>query len=131
VNVAERASIAPKDRRVSIAPIPTVARACSVCKLPDSISAPEGEFDVLGRKRVEHTVTVELRYLKSRSECTPLLESKGWRHKIHQGRDAMERFICRPCLMAKTEMRKEFQRKRDKELGAKNYDPYYLAVCGE
>lgn len=91
----------------------------------------EGESDAQGNKRAEHHVTIELRYLRSRQECTRNMEAKGWRHRIHQGRDAMERFVCRVCLMATREMSREFQRKRTKELGMKNHDPYYLALCGE
>lgn len=121
MNVAERASIAPKDRRVSFAPAPITPRICSVCGCPDCVLNAEGE----------HRVTIELRYLKSRGEFTPYLEARGWRYRKHQARDAMERFICRRCLIATREMSHEFKRKREKELGAKNFDPYYLAVCGE
>lgn len=125
------ASIAPKDRSVSIAPAKPVPRVCSVCGCPDHISIVEGEADSRGNKKIEHFVTIELRYLRSRQECSPRFEAKGWRHKVHQGRNAMERFVCRPCLIATQEMSKEFGRKRAKELGMKNHDPYYLAIAGE
>lgn len=69
---------------------------------------------------------MELRYLQDQQ---PVM--RGWRHKIHQGRNAMERWICRPCLLSRTEMGEEFRRKRERELGKTNHDPYYLAVCGE
>jgi hypothetical protein len=131
VNSVAQASIAPKDRSVNIAPAKTVARVCSVCALPDRVSAVEGATDQFGDKRIEHSVTIELRYLRSRQECTPSHEAHGWRYKLHQARHAMERFICRRCLIATQEMAKEFRVKRQKELGMKNHDPYYLAVCGE
>jgi hypothetical protein len=98
-----------------------------VCATPDQVTELEGEYDALGNKAIRHWVTIELRY----QTCTAYFKHRGWRHKIHQGRTAMERYICRACLTATREMAGEFQRKRTKELGAKNYDPYYMAVCGE
>jgi hypothetical protein len=102
-----------------------------VCGCADKVTILENETDPRGNKRVEHSVTVELRYMKERADCTPGLEARGWRYRLHQARHAMERFICRRCLMATREMGEEFRRKRTKELGMKNHDPYYLAVCGE
>jgi hypothetical protein len=131
VNSADLASIAPKDRSVSIAPAKPVLRICSVCGCQDKLAIIEGDLDARGQKRIEHFVTIELRYLKDQAECTPAKKAKGWRARIHQGRHAMERFICRVCLIATREMSEEFGRKRSKELGVQNHDPYYLAVCGE
>lgn len=128
---ADAASIAPKDRNVSIAAAKIAPRICSVCRRSDVASVVEGETDARGNKRIEHLVTIELRYLKSQDECTANRQTHGWRYRIHQGRHAMERFVCRVCLIATREMAQEFDRKRSKELGAKNHDPYYLAVCGE
>lgn len=121
MSAADLAFIARKDRRVSFAAIQPVLRVCAVCKCEDGLLNAEGG----------HKVRIELRYLKSRADLTPAVEQRGWRYKTHQGRHAMERFICMPCLLATTEMRREFQRKRDKELGSKNHDSYYLAICGE
>jgi hypothetical protein len=104
--------------------VKVVPRACSVCGGPDHVSSIEGD-------KVHHSVTIELRYLKERQQCTPNHEAHGWRFRIHQGRNAMERFICRRCLKSTEEMSKEFRLKREKELGRANHDPYYLAVCGE
>jgi hypothetical protein len=95
-----------------------------VCGCQDQASLIEGD-------KVHHSVTIELRYLKERQQCTPNREAHGWRHRLHQGRHAMERFICRRCLKSTEEMSKEFRLKREKELGRANHDPYYLAVCGE
>jgi hypothetical protein len=102
-----------------------------VCGLPDRVSVVEGASDRFGDKRIEHAVTIELRYLRSRQECTASHEAHGWRYKLHQARPAMERYVCRRCLIATQEMAKEFRVKRQKELGMKNHDPYYLAICGE
>ena len=102
-----------------------------MCGCPDRITTVEGEFDVRGNKRIEHQVTIELRYIKDRQHCTLNLEAKGWRYRLHQARHAMERFVCRPCLIATQDMAGEFRRKREKELGQKNHDTYYLAVAGE
>jgi hypothetical protein len=102
-----------------------------VCGCPDQVSAAVGELDKLGNQRIEHRVTIELRYLKSQDECTAARRAHGWRYKLHQARHAMERFLCRPCLIATQEMSKEFGSKREKELGKQNADPYYLALCGE
>ena len=131
MNSADAASIAPKDRPISIAPAKIVARVCSVCGCRDVTNIVEGEADNFGEKRIEHLVTIELRYLRSQQEFTPNRAARGWRHRIHQGRNAMERFVCRPCLIATQEMSKEFRQKRSRELGIKNHDPYYMAVCGE
>ncbi len=128
---AAAAFIAPKAPLASSVAVKIAPRVCSVCGCQDVATVVEGETDSLGRKRIDHLVTIELRYLKSAAECTPHRQLKGWRPKTHQGRHAMERFICRPCLVATQEMSREFRRKRDRELGAKNHDPYYLAVCGE
>lgn len=126
-----QASIAPKDRSVSIAPVKSVPRTCSVCGCADHLTAVEGDLDPRGNKRIEHRVTIELRYLRQREDFTAHLQVRGWRYKLHQGRHAMERFVCRACLIATQEMGREFRLKRQKELGMQNHDPYYLAVCGE
>lgn len=128
---ADAASIAPKDRRVSFAAVKTVPRMCSVCGCPDQASIVEGQANNIGQPLVEHLVTIELRYLKSPQECTPNRQAHGWRYRLHQARHAMERFVCRKCMIATREMSQEFGRKRNKELGDKNHDPYYMAICGE
>lgn len=127
----DAAFTALRDRPASSVAVKIVPRICSVCGCADQIVMLEGEYDAQGNKSIRHHVTVELRYLRSRSDCTQRHEAQGWRSKIHQGRQAMERFICRPDLEARREMSKEFSRKRNKELGEKNHDPYYGILCGD
>lgn len=106
-------------------------RRCTKCGLEDLVTAVQGEYDIAGAPRLEHRVTIELRYLAKKEQCTPYLQLSGWRPKIIQGRPAMERFICRPCLNGGREMEREWAQKRAKELksGGKNHDDFYLAIC--
>lgn len=113
-------------------PVKVGPRTCSACGVADVTQRIEGYFDERGETRIEHLVTIELRYLKKPEELTAYLKSKGWRGKKHQGRDAMERFVCRPCLIAQREMSQEFSRKRSKELrSSSNTDSYYRTLCGD
>ncbi len=49
----------------------------------------------------EHLVVPEIRYLKSAEDFTPSRRggTRGWSERVFQGRPAMERMICRPCLV--------------------------------
>jgi hypothetical protein len=106
-----------------------------MCGVLDNPHAVEGEYDNRGDKKIEHSVTIELRYLTAMSQLTGYLKSKGWKPAhgsgVHQGRSAIERQICRACLLSRQEMEREFKRKRDREVGLKNHDPYYMALCGD
>lgn len=104
-------------------------RRCSVCGCADQ-TVESGEVDPLGRKKLDHLVTIELRYLRRKEDLTLYLKNKGWRYKLHQARDAMERFICRPCLREVTEMERDWARKRDGER-RQNFDNFYGVLCGE
>lgn len=113
-------------------PIKIEARKCSACGIADVTQAVEGYFDERGETRIDHLVTIELRYLSKPEELTSYLKSKGWKYRKHQGRDAMERFVCRPCMNAQREMSQEFSRKRSKEMrSSSNHDTYYRALCGD
>jgi hypothetical protein len=115
------------------APLQTVLpelepRKCVSCSCDDVVHQVHAEGDV----KYEHKVTLEMRYLAKAEDLTPYLASKGWKARILQGRPAMQRFICRPCLIGHELMQKEFNRKRAKELRSSlNHDTYYTAVCGE
>lgn len=102
-----------------------------MCGCPDYLTANEAEQDQYGNTLYEHNVGYELRWLKAPADCTPNLKARGWRYLVTQARHAMERDICKPCLLATQEMSREFRRKRSKEIGEGTSDPYYLAVCGE
>lgn len=111
------------------APAP-VQRKCCLCGLLNVAHLIDGE--------PQHTVTIELRFLTAQNEAqakekvTPYLASRGWRYRYHLGRHAMERDICRACLIAHQEIGREFQRKKSNELKANNNsDSYYLALCGD
>lgn len=107
-------------------------RVCSCCGAADVVHRIEGSYEPNGVATEEHSVTIDIRFLKTAAEFTARLKSKGWRHKKFQGRDAMERFICRVCLIGQREMQREHKRKIDQELKSQLVgDSYYLAVCGE
>lgn len=113
---------------VQTSAIPLGPRFCASCGVEDVVHLAHEE----GGTRVEHSVTIELRYLKKRDDYTPRLQAQGWKPRIHQGREAMERFMCRPCIAGHEEMDKEFRQKRATELRSNQQrDTYYTAVCGE
>ena len=93
-------------------------------------------MDGLGRAIKEHSVTVELRYLRALSEAdakrqiTDYLVSRGWRYRLHQARHAMERFICRQCLRQVTEMQRDWDRKSQEERRT-NVESYYELICND
>jgi hypothetical protein len=86
----------------------------------------------------DHSVAVELKFLVAaneqvaRQQITPYKAARGWRYKFHLGRFAMERDICRGCLIAHQEIEREFSRKRTQELkSSMQSDSYYLSLCGD
>lgn len=110
---------------------PLGPRHCSSCNCIDVTQIVQGEYGTDGAQKIEHKVTIELRYLKAREDCTGYLQSKGWRYRFHQGRHAMERFICRSCLAEHGFMEKEFRQKKARELRhGSQPDAYYMAICG-
>ncbi len=63
---------------------------------------------------------------------TPALAAKGWRIKgIFQGQQAIERFLCRPCIMAAEEVEevKRFRDKIAKEAEIGNVMNMYQVLC--
>ena len=91
----------------------------------------EGQYEPNADPVDEHSVTIDIRYLKTAAEFTARNRVKGWTLFKFQGRDAMKRFICMPCLLGQREMQSEQKRKRDVELNQAQGDEYYMAVCGE
>jgi hypothetical protein len=101
-----------------------------MCRLPNTTHLVDGE--------PENTITVELKFLDAPNEAvakqriTPYLKARGWKYRMHLGRHAMERDICRDCLERHAILEGEFQRKRSNELKASVYsDSYYSALCGD
>lgn len=112
------------------APLPS--RKCSECGADDIVQRLQHSREPNDEQTEEHSVTIDIRFLKSAAEFTHRHRAKGWTLKKFQGRDAMQRFICRACLIGQREMQREMKRKRDQELrSAVQGDSYYLAVCGE
>lgn len=148
--VGERRELAPGRKTLSGAPIsplgkavpqpaaatPPESRKCANCGIADCASPIEGEFDERGNQKIEHLVTVELRYLKVNTEAeakkriTAYLKGKGWRYRLHQGKHAMERFVCRPCLRALAVMERDWARKADQD-NSKNKESYYGLLCND
>jgi hypothetical protein len=100
----------------------------------DRAETIEGEYDAFGKAKVEHHVTVELRYLKVQTEAeaqtrmTPHMRRRGWKYKLFQGRHAIERFVCRPCLRDLSIMERDWASKANGDR-ASNKDSYYGALC--
>ena len=122
----------PEFLRPAVVQTPAIApraRKCSMCGVSDIASEMEGE--------PHHSVTIDLRWIPAKNEAEAKQQvlgraSRGWRYKFHLGRYAMERDICRPCLIRHQEMEQEFKRKRSNESkSSMQSDSYYLAVCGE
>lgn len=111
-------------------PIALVPRKCAMCGVLDVVQTWNDE--------PMHSVSIELRYIAAANEevakqkITHYLTSRGWRFRFHLGRFAMERDICRACLVAHKELEAEFKRKRTNELKSSlKSDSYYLALCGD
>lgn len=107
-------------------------RRCALCGAEDVVHNLEGHYDATGEAVVEHSVTIQVKFLKSRDQFRGWELQRGWKYKVFQGRPAMERNICRPCLIGSQLMNKEFERKKDQELRSKNSsDSYYATLCEE
>ena len=85
-----------------------------------------------GQEIVEHFVTVELRYLKNLESCTEYLRGRGWKPRMHQGRAAMERLLCRSCMNEHAVMEREFAQRSQVEAGRhSNHQSFYHELCSE
>lgn len=112
---------------VQAAPLP---RKCCECGLVDALH----DF---GDEKV-NSVAVELKFIDAPNEVvakqrvTANFKAHGWQYRIHLGRHAMVRDICRPCMEAHREIQKEFKAKKAAELNSSlNSESYYLALCGD
>ena len=103
-------------------------RECSVCHVPD---APTRHVDLDSEWIDDHSVTVELRWLKKKDEVSPQDKARGWKlyQGLFQGKPAMQRFICRPCLNSQTIVRKDFEKKAASELRKVNDQGFYAVLC--
>jgi hypothetical protein len=110
------------------------ARKCSNCHAEDRAEIIQGEYDARGNARVEHFVTVELRYLRCHTEAeahkriTPYMRSRGWKYKLFQTKHAMERLICRPCLRDLSIMERDWMRKAKGD-SVNNKESFYGELC--
>lgn len=104
-------------------------RRCSICNVAD---APIRHVTLDSTWIDDHSVTVELRWLK-KAEISPADKSRGWTLLSggFQGKPALQRFICRPCLNSQSIVRKDFEKKAASELRKVNEQGYYSVLCGE
>lgn len=135
----ETPSLSPQDLlRQARAPLPKAPpkpRVCCQCGAPDRVEHSP-QLDDKGDPQVEHFVTIELRYVKNENELTRRLVGQGWHwkppNKMHQGRLAIERLICRPCMNRHGIMEREWRSKRAAETKTTvNHDTYYQLLCEE
>jgi hypothetical protein len=136
-----RTTLSAKPVSPSIASLPAAApaqaRKCTNCGTEDRAEVIQGEYDAHGNQKIEHFVTIELRYLKVKTEAeahkliSPYLRRKGWSYKLFQTRHAMQRFICRPCLRELSVMERDWDRKSKKDGAPSNLSSYYGALCGD
>lgn len=111
---------------------PEPPRKCCSCGKDDVTRIVEGEYEPSGAQRVEHSVTIEFRYIKRPEDCTSYMQSKGWKYRKHQAKHTMERFICRPCLADRSLMQREFSSKKASDMKqGMAHDTYYSVLCGE
>lgn len=115
---------------VEKAPVVPKQRKCCMCQIPDVMHLVDNE--------PHHTVTIELRWIEAQNEAqaqqkiTDYLKARGWHYRFHLGKHAMERDICRSCLVRHQEIEQEFRRKKKEELNSSsNSESYYLALCGD
>lgn len=128
--MASRGSI-PTTLNETQSSTPVPSRVCCACGAKDLVTKVN-TYEPNGEQTEEHSVTIDIRFLKNPSEFTPRMRVQGWRLKKFQGKDAAERFVCRACLIGQREMQHEFKRKTMQELKAQTVgDSYYLAICGE
>lgn len=63
---------------------------------------------------IEHLVRRVIQFVAKDFQITPAYTNKGWRVRgIFQGQQSIERFLCRPCIVA-VEESAELKRYRDK-----------------
>ena len=108
-------------------------RRCAVCDVQDEpMRHVAPDFTGLdGATWIDdHTVTVELRWLK-KAELNPQDAARGWKlyPGLFQGKPAMQRFICRPCLNSQAIVRKDFEKKAASELRKVNDQSFYMVLC--
>lgn len=107
-----------------------LARICSICAAKDEVTVHDGQTDFGGRQIVEHSVAPDLRYIKRREDVTGYFIQRGWRYKLHLGRHAMERMLCRPCMNETSILQRDFDRKKAAD-SARPVDSYYNDICEE
>lgn len=70
-------------------------RLCWKCKTADREVPQPGVAN-------EHFVVPEIRYLDGKTQWNESLRRYGWVPRKFQGRNAMERFSCRPCIVSES-----------------------------
>jgi hypothetical protein len=62
---------------------------------------------------IEHWVKPEIRFLKREVDYTARDKAQGWTYKLFQGRPAMERFSCIPCIRQADETARRVKHVKD------------------
>ncbi len=80
----------------------------------------------------DDSVRIDLRYVKSDTDLTPKLKHHGWQFKVFQGRPAIYRYLCIPCLIALDEAANCWSeiRQQAREVDAiTTTDDFYRHLC--
>lgn len=98
-------------------------RRCCKCSIEDAPLEDHGfvsdERDKNGNvvmPKPLHRVTVQLRYLAKKEDFSAKHARSGWNLRDFQGRPAMERHICRPCMNSAEFAERDAKRVRDQHL---------------
>lgn len=116
-------------------------RNCSLCHIEDrpqfttELCNCKGG-DVLGHnpecKSLEHLVRRVYQFVPKDFMLTPAYAAKGWRVKgIFQGKQAIERFLCRPCIVAAEEILEidRYRKKVAEEVEGQPEMSMYQVLC--
>ena len=120
----EKTTMVVKAPAAAVAP---ATRKCSLCGCEDVVTNT-GQTDEVGREKIHHLVTIELKYIRRPEDLTAYLRSRGWKYRQHQGRHAMERFVCRPCLINRGTMERDWTKKCAGDQASKK-ETHYQALC--
>lgn len=89
-----------------------IERRCSQCQCRDKKIYAAGAID---EAKPEHLVTIELRFVDGK-EISSKQARAGWTYRLYRGRHAMQRYICRGCLIEAEFMDHEWANARRRHL---------------
>lgn len=98
-------------------------RRCCKCSIEDApledfgyVSDERNRLGEIVMPKPQHRVTIQLKYLPNKEAFTQKLARAGWRVRDFQGRPAMERTICRPCMNSAEFVERDAKRIREQHL---------------